>query len=94
MSAAATTRGVATARMLGWAGWPDTDEARTALRRVRRGVEIAHELTADAIEHGPGSGRDPGGLSRGEAADLEWCGAFVGFLKLMEGFLKLMEVVS
>lgn len=57
-----------------------TSRATPEHHRCVRAVAWAHELTADAVEHGPDSGRD-GGWSRGEAADAEWGGAAIAFLR-------------
>ena len=48
--------------------------------RAVRTAEIARELTADAAEHGPASGRCGDGWSRGEMAEDAWGWAAIRFL--------------
>lgn len=54
---------------------------RALARRTARAVSWAHELTGDAVRLGVDTGRDADGFTRGEAAEIEWHGAVVAFLR-------------
>jgi hypothetical protein len=80
----------ATARMLGWSGWPDTADVRYRLRDARAAVRWARELESDVLERGLDAPWVADALARGDSPQPEqwiaehWCGALVAFLRLME----------